>query len=200
MWWAAPAGQDVSHPHTGLMCPMSTTDPLGCRCRAHRHCGHSKEMPPRLSVTPCACPETCCACWDLQNHIGSALLSTWLHHARIRCCSQQFWYAKGLVVEVYPTGRGRSAKFTPGVRRLPAWSTQIPGCLRPLAGSICPHVPRIDRTSGAHSVDAVVGKTQRMRTMDQCFSPQQEFLLSAFFIVAVNRVGRDMGGPSCVPF
>lgn len=34
------------------------------------------------------------------------------------------------------------------------------------------------------------------RTKELCFSPQQELLLIAFFRMTVNRVGRDMDGPS----
>lgn len=59
--------------------------------------------------------------------------------------------------------------------------------------------PRTDHVSGTRSADAVVGKTQGMRTMELCFSPQQELLLSAFFRMTVNRVGRDMDGPYSAP-
>lgn len=58
---------------------------------------------------------------------------------------------------------------------------------------------RTDHVSGAHSADIVVRKTQGMRTMEQCFSPQRELLLSAFFRMTVKRVGRNMGGPSNTP-
>lgn len=59
--------------------------------------------------------------------------------------------------------------------------------------------PRTDHVSGTCSADAVVAKIHGMRTMELCFSPQEELLLSAFFRMTVNRVGRDMDGPSSAP-
>lgn len=59
--------------------------------------------------------------------------------------------------------------------------------------------PRMDHVSHARSADAVVGKTQGMGTMELCFLAQQELLLSAFFRMTVNRIGRDMDGPSSTP-
>lgn len=59
--------------------------------------------------------------------------------------------------------------------------------------------PRTDHVSHARSADAVVGKTQGMGTMELCFLAQQELLLSAFFRMTVNRIGRDMDGPSSTP-
>lgn len=115
-------------------------------------------------------------------------------------------------MEVYLTGRVTHAQFSLADRSgaqnsskesgdsldsQPKYQAALAGSFY---GSICPHIPRIHHASGAHSVDAVVGKTQGLRTTEQCFSPQQECLLSAFSIVTVNRVGRDMDGPSSAPF
>lgn len=67
-------------------------------------------------------------------------------------------------------------------------------CQDALTGSrytiICPHVPK-DRSQQVSG-----GGGEGSRDQENYFSPHQEFFFSAFFRMTVNRVGRDVDGPS----
>lgn len=141
------------------MCPTSITEPLGCPSKSRHHCSLSKETPAQLSTAPCTCAQTCCACGQWWSYVSLAPVR---HMAWTRCCSQQFWCAKGPVVEVYPTGRVTPAQFSlagrAGVQNSPKERGHSLGGQHKrwaaLAGSpyacICRHVPT-DRPCIWHS-------------------------------------------------